>query len=111
MGKLRWREWSERWNTLWYIGLRFKKRWCWLVGHKSKCSYGLPGTECWCDRCLMDDPGDDEGVLPQRLTRLYVRTVERDWRWFNKLDDWLLNDAPTGRWRWLWKRLPSWWEY
>lgn len=89
----------------WYA---IKDKWqrvkCWVVGHSI--AYGNCRTNphdpdfCW--NCGLEWP-EEHITLYNYLNRFYVWMVERNWHWFNKLDDWLLNNHI----RWI----PSWWEY
>ena len=95
---MKWYEW--RWYALNEKWQRVK---CWFVGHSE--AWGdpmVPGDDDYCPKCFVEWP-QDKMELPKYLTRIYVWVVERDWRWFNALDEWLR----VKHLRWL----PSWWEY
>jgi len=58
-------------------------------------------TPDYCPKCFMEWP-QDANELPKIFNGWYVWMIERNWKWFVKLDDWLIIHA---------KWLPSWWEY
>lgn len=56
----------------------------------------------YCDKCFINWPSE-KTTMPVLLNRWYVWMVKRDWRWFEKLDAWLI--FKHSNW------LPGWWEY
>lgn len=89
-----------RWK-LEIMRLRLK---CFLVGHDERTGgEGPPPYEDdRCYRCFVTWP-TDRIDLPTLLSRLYGWFVERDWRWFDRLDMWLCENYSA--------RLPNWWSY
>lgn len=87
---------------LWRISLCPSRIWCFFTGHGE-----VPG-ERWsyepdyCPRCYVDWP-QDRRELPKYFNRAYCWMVNQNWRWFIRLDDWLLEKHAN--------RLPCWWEY
>ncbi len=85
------------------LSLKLLRVRCWFTGHEIV--YG----ERWTDepnyypKCFIDRPSETI-TLPTLLNRGYCWLVEREWKWFNQLDEWLFNHAPIRWW-------PSWWEY
>jgi len=80
---------------------------CFFVGHKISYGDQQMYEPDWCSRCLHDSDELDleEGItMPILLSRAYCSLVEREWSWFDHLDNRL---AKRLRPRWW----PSWWEY
>ncbi len=89
-------------DMLWPLELKFRRVYCWLVGHDRRSGEPMNYEPAWCVRCLVEHP-EDLCALPCLLSRAYAWMVERDWAWFNRLDMWLIEHHD--------KRLPSWWKY
>ena len=93
------------WETHWRLKNRIKRIGCWFVDHDIVWPDEIErfyGQADYCPKCYMDGP-EEANTLPTYLNRIYVWFVLRDWEWFERLDDWLMNNYN--------KRLPSWWEY
>lgn len=88
------------WNWFWGVWAKASGIKCWFVGHNE--ILGLGHEPNYCNRCFIDDPRDTT-TLPDLLQRGYGWLVERDWAWFDRLDDWLCENHG--------KRLPHWWAY
>lgn len=88
----------------WYaLKERLQRVKCWFVGHGE--AHGHPYNSFdpdYCPKCFIEWP-QDQPELPKYLNRIYAWVVERNWRWFLRLDDWLCINH--------WHRLPSWWGY
>lgn len=95
----RWRI-SVRVGTL---SLRLLRVRCWLVGHEVVHGGRWTNEPNYCPRCFIDWPSEHT-TLPMLLNKGYCWLVERDWRWFDRLDEWFFNHVPRKWW-------PSWWEY
>lgn len=90
-----------RCRYLWRVELVLKRPRCWFVGHHVEWGGPYNFESDYCTKCHQDWP-QDLMTLPKYLTRCYVWVVEREWRWFDRLDDWLF----TNHQNWL----PDWWE-
>lgn len=75
---------------------------CFFVGHDEMAGNRLNYQPDYCDRCFVEWP-QDKLVMPHILSRVYRWFVDRQWSWFDRLDDCLLENHS--------QRLPSWWEY
>lgn len=108
-------------NLTWLIriiGFENTRRLLWLVcffkGHEVKSGETVGSWEIgygrltpdYCDRCVFDademDLEDRPLTLPQKLHDGYVWLVERDWRWFAAIDDYVCERNI---------RMPHWWNY
>jgi len=83
---------------LWQWGIH-----CFLLGHDIWYSDRNDPEPDQCSHCFLEYPQDDTRTIPSYLGRLYTWMVERDWIWFNRLDQWLLSNHAN--------RLPGWWKY
>ena len=73
---------------------------CWFVGHWEVMGERWSQEPDYCSRCYVDWPSETT-TLPTYLTRGYCWLVERNWRWFEGLDEWLYNHIPRKWWpRW-----------
>lgn len=82
-------------------------RWiaCFFVGHDVWRGNRMDNLPANCRRCWYTDEERNihDGVtMPCLLNHTYCWLVERDWHWFEALDEWLIRHAT-----WL----PAWWEY
>lgn len=75
---------------------------CFFVGHDETTGNYLSYQPDYCDRCFIERPQDEMTML-HILSRVYHWFVDRQWSWFDRLDDWLLENYS--------QRLPRWWEY
>ena len=87
---------------LWKLKYLIRGIGCFFLGHEM-----LPGDEeisenDWCLHCLVDWP-QDRVTLPRLLNRCFGWLVEREWNWFARIDDWLIEYHQ--------EHLPDWWEY
>ena len=87
---------------LWKLKYLIRGIGCFFLGHEM-----LPGDEeisenDWCLHCLVDWP-QDQVTLPRVLNRCFGWMVEREWNWFARIDDWLIENHS--------EILPDWWEY
>ena len=73
---------------------------CFFKGHNLRWGERYNYEPDYCDRCFVEWP-QDQATLVDYLSRCYGFMVERDWRWFQRLDDWL----------WSKFRMPGWWSY
>jgi len=89
-------------DVLWKLELMFQRVGCFFVGHDERAGQVWDYEDDYCSRCLVSWP-QDKITLPRLLTRLYSWMVERKWRWFERLDDWIYENHRD--------RLPTWWEY
>lgn len=88
-------------QVLWALRLVVKRFWCWCVGHEVRTGDGLAYCD-YCDRCCVTRP-QDLTTLSDLLRESYGWLVERNWEWFERLDDWLCENHS--------QKLPGWWEY
>ena len=93
----------NKWDWYWRICLAGRRGKCWFVGHEeAQGDIYHTGDPDYCPKCFIEWP-QDKMELPKYLNRIYVWFVTRDWRWFNRLDEWLI--FKHSKW------LPRWWEY
>ena len=93
------------WDAWWKLKRNVKWVACLFVGHNVYYGNRADNVPGYCRRCLYTDEErniDDGVTMPRLLNRTYCWLVERDWRWFEALDERAIKH---------WKRLPSWWEY
>jgi hypothetical protein len=96
------------WELLYELRRRLRLIECFFVGHNVHYDFSPNQLPDWCERCWYSaDERNLEGpTVPSMLSTIYVWLCERDWRWFDALDDWLYG--------WMlrhWIQPPSWWEY
>lgn len=86
-----------------YVDMGLRRLGCWFVGHQEKMGDWRMYEPDWCARCYCNYPSE-KTTLPLLLNHGYCWMAERDWRWFNCLDEWLCCHISSNRG-------PSWWEY
>jgi hypothetical protein len=110
-------------NLTWLIriiGFENTRRLVWVVcffkGHDFKSGETVGSWEIgygkltpdYCDRCCFNadeiDLEDHPLELPSLLNRAYSWVVEREWRWFEALDQFITDRIGH-------KNMPRWWRY
>lgn len=86
----------------WKVELFFRRILCWFTEHKEVSGEHWNYAPDYCNRCFIDWP-QDQKTLTSYLNVVYCWFVQRDWKWFERLDWWLCKKY--GRF------LPHWWEY
>lgn len=73
-----------------------------FIGHNERRGNALNYGADYCEWCHAEWP-QGKVTLPYLLNVMYCWLVERNWKWFERMDMWLcLNHG---------KFLPHWWEY
>jgi len=85
------------------LTLRLLRMRCWFIGHDEVMGEQWNYEPDYCSRCYAEWPSETT-TLPTYLTKEYCWLVERDWKWFNYLDEWLFNHLPRKWW-------PEWARY
>jgi len=95
------------WSLLFEIWRRLLLAKCFFVGHKPE-GYCLSWERrpLVCVRCLFNEDQmniQDWFDMPNILSRAYGRLVDKDWHWFEVLDEWIAMHWPK------WIKMPQWW--
>ena len=87
---------------LWKLELVVRRVGCFFVGHDKKSGEWRMYEPDYCSKCLCDWP-QDKVALSLLLNRCFGWLIEREWSWFARFDDWLIEYHN--------EMLPDWWEY
>lgn len=86
-------------ELMWELKLRLLRIRCFFTGHREVT--GVYYEDGYCSRCFISWP-EDRVTIPFLLNRLYCWTGEREWKWFDRLDNCL--------WKHYGQFLPHWWS-
>jgi len=76
------------WELVWKGKLLFHRTKCFFVGHNERRGNVLNYEADYCEWCFAEWP-QDKFTLPDLPSLLYGWLAERDWRGFERLDNWL----------------------
>lgn len=88
-------------RCLWFVK-------CFFVGHELYYEDEYLRLPVVCEHCFFSERQmnlEDGFTMPDILSRAYTRLCDKNWHWFDVLDEWLYRQLR----RWI--KMPRWWEY